>query len=140
MDELLAVLHHEQTCLVTVDMESLPQLTDEKARIASQLSDLAKQRYDVLGQASYDASEAGMEKWAQSAKAPAVVRDAWNTLLGSARDGKELNRVNGLLIQQQMSRNQNALHNLFANTQGGNFYGPDGQSTAKVGGRHLGAG
>ena len=140
VNALLDVLQEEQDCLVAADISRLPQMTDEKARIASRLSGLAKQRYDALAEAGFDASEAGMEKWANSANATVAVRDAWNELLSVARDGKERNRINGLMIQQQMSRNQNALHVLFAHAQGGNFYGPDGQATAKVGGRRLGAG
>lgn len=138
--ELLEVLQKEQDSLVAADVESLMNLTKDKARIASRMSDLAKQRYDVLAEAGFDASETGMQAWTDSAAATPAVRDAWKALLSLARSGKEHNRINGLLISQHMSSNQSALRVLYSHAQGGNFYGPDGQSTGKVGGRHLGAG
>lgn len=141
-EELLQILQKEQDCLVASDMVALTPLTDEKARVASRMSELAKQRYDVLAESGFDASETGMEMWVNSAEADAGVRDSWKDFLSLARAGKEHNRINGLLIHQHMVRNQNALNVLFTQVnQGGNFYGPDGQSSStKIGGRHLGAG
>jgi flagella synthesis protein FlgN len=139
-EALLAVLQKEQDVLVSADVSDLPNLTDEKARIASRMSSLANDRYNLVAEAGYEASEHGMEAWTKSGDATDAVRDAWNALLAVARDGKERNRVNGLLIQQYMARNQNALNVLLSHAQAGNVYGPNGQSsTSKIGGRHLGA-
>ena len=54
-----------------------------------------------------------------------------------ARQAKEINRVNGLLISSHIARNQSALNVLRVQTGSGNFYGPDGQATARGVGRGL---
>jgi flagella synthesis protein FlgN len=133
---LLELLKQEETSLIKADVEGVAKLTGEKARIAAQMSDLAKQRHQTLYAAGFEASETGMQAWLASTAATDADRDMWKELLSLAQNGKELNRVNGLLIAQQLACNQNALNILQGNPQGG-VYGPNGQSATKITGRHL---
>lgn len=134
---LLQLLQQEQAVLVNADVDGLVRLTEEKAKLAGRMSQLAKRRHQALGAAGFEASEAGMQAWLASQAASAADRNAWNELLAVMQSAKELNRVNGLLIGQHMARNQSALNILHGNAQGGPIYGPDGQATTKIGSRRL---
>lgn len=134
---LLELLRQEQTHLIDADVEGLSKLTEEKSRIATQMSELAKRRHGMLAAAGFDATESGMQAWVDNPAATTTDRDSWKELLELAQSAKELNRVNGLLISQHMGRNQSALNVLQGNSQGGSFYGPNGQSTTKIGSRRL---
>lgn len=134
---LLQLLKQEEESLVKADVEGVSQLTGEKSRLAAEMSELAQHRHKALLAAGFDASEAGMKAWLTSAAATATQSKAWDELLSLAQAGREQNRVNGLLITQHLACNQNALNVLQGNPQGGGVYGPNGQSTTKLGGRRL---
>ncbi|MDB5772388.1 MAG: flagellar protein FlgN [Burkholderia sp.] len=134
---LLELLRQEQTHLIDANAEGLGKVTEEKSRIAMRMAEMAKRRQAALTDAGFAATESGMQAWIQSPSATTTDRDAWNDLLELALSAKELNRVNGLLISQQIGRNQSALNVLQGHTQGGSFYGPNGQATAKFGSRRL---
>jgi len=136
-DSLLQLLKQEQDVLVNADVDGLVKLTGEKAKLAAQMSQLAKRRHGALTAAGFDATEAGMQAWLGSPWASADDNKAWKELLATMQSAKELNRVNGLLISQHMARNQSALGALQGSAQGGTFYGPDGQATTKIGSRRL---
>jgi flagella synthesis protein FlgN len=134
---LLELLRREQRHLINANVDSLAKATEEKSRIAAQMSELAKRRHRMLAAAGFEATESGMQAWAKSTAATEADRDSWKELLELAQAAKELNRVNGLLISQQIGRNQSALNVLQAALGGGSFYGPNGQSTTKIGSRRL---
>jgi flagella synthesis protein FlgN len=135
---LLELLRREQKYLVDADVEELVGLTDEKSRAAAHLSELAKHRHGILAAAGFEPTESGMQAWVESPASTASERDSWKGLRELAQSAKELNRVNGLLISQQIGRNQSAL-NVLHGAQGGSgsFYGPSGLSTTKIGSRRL---
>ena len=134
---LLQLLEQEETHLVNADVDRLSMVIEEKANAAMQMSELAKLRHTLLGSAGFEASDAGMQAWLNSAAAPAPALNTWKELLALAESGKERNRVNGLLITQQLACNQNALNVLQGVPQGGSVYGPNGQQTAKLVSRRL---
>jgi flagella synthesis protein FlgN len=137
LQRLLQLLKQEETCLVSTDVEGLSKLTLEKANLAAQMSELAKRRHNMLQAAGFKATDAGMDAWLASPAAIEADRNEWNELLSLAQTGKELNRVNGLLIAQHLACNQNALNALQGNAPGGEVYGPNGQPATKIGGRRL---
>ena len=63
--------------------------------------------------------------------------ERWNALIETARAAKEINRTNGLLINRHLTLNQNALKALRGDAMQESFYGPNGQSMAKLGSRNL---
>lgn len=134
---LLQLLKQEEACLIKADVEGMSKLTAEKASLATQMTELARQRSMVLRTAGYENSESGVTAWMNSPDATDNDRSTWTELLSLAQAGKELNRTNGLLIAQQIACNQSALNVLQGNAQGGNVYGPNGQTATKIGGRRL---
>lgn len=132
---LLQLLKQEQEHLIQANLEGLTAAVEEKTRTVARMTELALTRHRSLGAAGFSADESGMLAWVKTA--PPEAGKAWNDLLNLARDAKELNRTNGLLIGQHMSRNQNALSVLQGNQGGGTMYGPTGQTTSSGGSRTL---
>lgn len=132
---LLQLLKDEQDVLIRADVEELARLTEEKNKSIARMAELAQRRHRVLAATGFEASEAGMKVWLKSA-APAAAR-MWTSLLDVARQAKEQNRINGLLIGKHMARTQAALNILHGGQQAGNMYGPNGQSTGQAGSRKL---
>jgi flagella synthesis protein FlgN len=133
---LLAVLRQEQLKLVDADIDGLLDLTAEKTKAVARMSELANHRHRALAAAGFAASEAGMLAWLDGV-APADGRQHWQDLLSVLASAQELNRTNGLLINKQLTRNQQALNVLQGGAQAGNFYGPNGQATMTSIGRRL---
>lgn len=136
-NSLLQLLAQEQSRLVDVDVEGLSRLTGEKANIVARMTDLAKRRHRALAAAGFAADESGMLDWLNSPAAIGGVNQSWTQLLDIAQRAKELNRTNGLMIGQQIARNQGALNILQGDRQGGPIYGPNGQSASQSGSRRL---
>ena len=129
---LLDLLRQEQHLLVTADVDSLPALTTRKTALVTQMTLLSAQRHRSLGKCGYAAEEAGMDAWiAASGEAREESAALWQALLKHTREAKELNRINGMLINKQLGNAQDALQAL--RPQGrpaNNFYGPGGISTS----------
>jgi flagella synthesis protein FlgN len=54
--------------------------------------------------------------------------DAWKALLQLTREAKEINRLNGMLLNKHLSYTQGALNALRPVPQAGKLYGPSGQT------------
>jgi flagellar biosynthesis protein FlgN len=134
---LLQLLKQEQEHLINADLEALTTLTEEKAKVVARMTELAQQRHRALGANGFEAGETGMQAWLNSRAAAPAVEKTWQDLLTLAKQAKELNRTNGLLIGQHMARNQNALNVLQGDPHGGTMYGPNGQSTSQSSSRRL---
>ncbi|MYM23990.1 flagellar protein FlgN [Duganella sp. FT135W] len=130
MSTLLDLLRQEQQLLVAAEIEGLPAVTSRKTALVTQMTLLSAQRHRSLGKSGFPAEEAGMDAWiAASGEARAESADLWQALLQHTREAKELNRVNGMLINKQMGHTQGALQALNPKG-GGNFYSPGGISTS----------
>lgn len=128
---LVELMKVEQGYLVASDIDGLQSITEQKAKIVAQVSELAQQRHRALAIAGFAPEEKNMQAWLSSINQENVSA-AWEQLLSITKAAKELNRVNGILVNKQLSYNQNALEALQAPIQskvGSNFYGPNGQST-----------
>ncbi len=126
MAALLDILKQEQQHLVAADIESLPDLTAEKSALVAQMAALANARHSALGAAGFLAQEAGMEAWI-AALNDDVATHLWQTLLADTHEAKELNRINGMLINKHMSHTQGALQALRPKAAAANnLYGPSG--------------
>ncbi|MES2263438.1 MAG: flagellar protein FlgN [Pseudomonadota bacterium] len=124
---LLAVLQQEQQYLLAADIEALTLLTPQKSALVNDMAVLASQRHGALGAAGYPAEEAGMEAWI-AASGDAEAAPLWQQVLQQTRNAKELNRLNGMLINKHLSHTQGALQALRPQAQS-NVYGPSGLST-----------
>ena len=126
---LVELMKQEQQYLVALDADGLAELTPKKNTLVAGLAALSKQRHAALSAAGCAASEAGMEPWLAVAGND-TVRAQWEEMLGLAREAKELNRVNGMLISKQMAHNQGVLNALRTPTGAatGAIYGASGQT------------
>lgn len=137
LQALQALILQEQTTLVQGLADQLPALISAKSILVAQIATLADARHQRLALAGWEASERGMQQAIDDLDDSDVTL-LWNQLLALAATVKENNRLNGMLISKQMLHNQNTL-NIFSGKVGGNFYGPDGQSSVKATSRTFGA-
>ncbi len=136
---LIELMKVEQAYLVAADINGLQSITEQKSKIVAQVSELAQQRHRALAMAGFAPEEQNMQAWLASINQDKVSA-AWQDLLTITKAAKELNRVNGILVNKQLSYNQKALDTLQAPIHaetGGNFYGPNGQSTAYSASRRV---
>jgi flagella synthesis protein FlgN len=108
IEALVELMKQEQQFLVAADADGLAGLTPRKVALVQELAQLSRERHLALGAAGFAASEAGMEPWL-AAQADESLRAIWAQLLAHTADAKELNRVNGMLINRQMAHNQTVL-------------------------------
>jgi len=129
IDALVELMKQEQSFLVAADADGLGGLTARKGVLVQELAQLSRQRHAALGQAGFAASEAGMDPWL-AAQGDEAARGAWAALLALTADAKELNRVNGMLINRQMAHNQTVLNALRTPTAApeSTLYGAKGQT------------
>jgi flagella synthesis protein FlgN len=126
---LVELMKQEQQLLIDADADGLAALTPQKAQLVQQMAALAAARHRALGVAGFAASESGMEPWL-AVSGDATVRERWDRLLELTREAKELNRVNGMLINKQMAHTQNVLNALRPASASGEagVYGASGQT------------
>lgn len=134
---LLELLKQEQERLLAADIDQLPLLIEEKAKLVARMTELANNRYTALAAAGFEPREAGMKAWID--KTAGKAGQAWHQLISLAQAAKELNRINGILINRHISNNQMSLNVLRGNT-GQTFYGPNGQSSVNTTVRGLAIG
>lgn len=127
LSDLLTLLGREQKHLLKADVDAIQVVLEEKSLLLQQLNLAAKQRYDALAAHGYEANEAGMEAWVQHEAKPAISA-SWTNFQKSLNEAKEMNRLNGLLIAKNFSRNQELLNLLQGNSGADAVYGKDGQS------------
>ena len=128
MAALLELLKQEQRLLVAAEIDGLPAVTSKKTALIAQMTLLSAQRHRALGKAGFPAEEAGMEAWI-AADADERIAQSWKLLLEHTREAKELNRVNGMLINKQMGHTQGALQALQPLSSGANnVYSASGMS------------
>jgi flagella synthesis protein FlgN len=125
INELLDLLKQEQQSLVAADIDTLSALTPRKSELLGRLGTLAAGRHAALGSAGFEAREAGMETWLCAHGTPDD-KALWNDVLAQIREAKELNRLNGMLLNKQLSHTQGALQALRPPSPAGAVYGPTG--------------
>lgn len=128
---LIDLMKQEQQFLVAADSNGLETVTPLKNQLIEQMALLAGQRHKRLADDGFLASELGMESWLERMSSPEVSA-TWQQLLDRTRDAKELNRVNGMLINKQLAQNQTLINAMRApaGAADAGFYGPSGQATS----------
>ncbi len=128
---LLALLTREQSHLVKADVVAIEAILDEKSVLLQQLNLAARSRYDALAANGFEANEAGMDAWVQR-QAKKSISLSWAKFQKALSEAKELNRLNGVLINKHFNRNQELLNHLQGNTGADSVYGRDGQAKSQV--------
>lgn len=135
--EFTALLQQEQQALVTGVVEGFESLATAKLGIADRLNALSNAREQSLRRAGLPEGRQGMDAWLATQQASA--RSDWQSLLNTAAEARRLNELNGKLIAERLSNNQQALSILTAATNRAALYGPDGQTHVSGAGRKLGS-
>jgi flagella synthesis protein FlgN len=125
---LLEVLKQEQQCLISADIDALTNLTPTKSALVNDMAVLASQRHSALGAAGFKPEEAGMEAWIAASGDPGA-QQFWRDVLELTREAKEMNRINGTLINKHLNLTQSALQSLRPQNPATNMYGPTGQTS-----------
>lgn len=125
---ILELMKSEQQFLIGADADGLSSITPRKLQLAQQMAELARLRHKALDAAGYPALDAGMEPWLAAAGNDEL-RSQWRQLLDLTREAKELNRVNGMLVNKQMAHTQAMLNALRpAGNGAAAVYGPGGHA------------
>jgi flagella synthesis protein FlgN len=129
MTSLLEVMKQEQAFLVSANTDGLTEVTPRKTSLITELAALASARHAALGAAGFAPREAGMETWLDSGPDAAAAAQ-WQALLTLTAEAKEMNRVNGMLINKQLTHNMNLINAMRqpANGSDSGMYGPSGQA------------
>jgi len=130
VNQLLSDLQKEQAALVVSDIDAIEQLIDKRLVLLQQLSVAAKNRYDALAQQGFEANEKGMAQWLK-AQAKPILNRAWETFQKALVQAKELNRLNGVLINKHFNRNQQVLGHLQGESVRTDTYGKNGQAKSQ---------
>ncbi|MEJ7806750.1 MAG: flagellar protein FlgN [Telluria sp.] len=135
---MIDLMKQEQQFLVAANTDGLGTLTPLKTQLVEQMATLAARRHASLEKDGCEASEVGMNAWVQRINDP-VISTSWQHVLEKMRDARELNRINGMLINKQMTHNQMLIQAMRtpADAADTGFYGPSGQATAVSSKRRL---
>lgn len=131
LTDLVALLEKEQRTLVDMDIDEMERILDQKSVLIQHITTSSRHRHQALAKAGFDASENGMANWV---RVNAREHAAWETFQANLEKAKELNRVNGQVINQHFKRNQQAVNQLQGNKANASagLYGANGQtSTAR---------
>jgi flagellar biosynthesis protein FlgN len=128
VDELMFLLSREQISLVDADINAIEDLLNEKGALIQRISASAKLRYQALAKSGYKANENGMQEWVES-QPDTKQRMLWKDFQATLEQAKELNRLNGQLINKHFNRNQQILNQLQGKSVNTNRYGPNGQTS-----------
>ena len=132
------LLQREQRTLQQADISVLISLTNEKAHRMQQLAQMADARKRWLVTFGHTSDRSGIECVLPDYPAASEV---WKDLLQLAEMAMQLNKINGILTDQRLRYNQQALAVLQAATpRNSGLYGSDGQPQTLSGGRQLGEG
>lgn len=134
VERFVTLLTQESDCLKNGTIEPLPTIVLEKEKLAVELNKLAQQRAACLTDAGLANDRTGMDQWLARHATQKVVHDTWQRILSLAAKARELNRLNGTLIELRAQYNDRALEILQARGRDGalDLYGPDGLTSANV--------
>ncbi len=129
VQQFVSLLKLEQTSLSNGNIDNLPEFAEQKNKFSIHLSNIAAQRNTALSAQGFAADRAGVEAWLAKYPEEQSARKAWQKILSLAADAREMNRLNGELIQMRLQYISKALEALHSGSKSLDLYGPDGQST-----------
>lgn len=129
VQQFVDLLKLEQAALSNGNIDDLPAFAEQKNKLASHLNQFATQRNTSLAAQGFGADRTGVESWCAKYPDDKTGKKAWTKILSLAGEARELNRLNGELIQMRMQYNTKALEALQGGRNSLDLYGPDGHST-----------
>jgi len=129
VNELMFLLSREQISLVAGDIDAIEELLDEKSILLQSINASVQVRYQALSKLGYEPNENGMKVWVDGNTETKQLM-LWQDFQQTLEQAKELNRVNGQLINKHFSRNQQFLNHLQGTSSNTSIYGPNGQTSS----------
>lgn len=139
IQQFVSLLKLEQTSLSNGNVDNLPEFAEQKSKFSIHLNSIAEQRNAALTAQGFAADRAGIEAWCAKFPEEQSTKKAWLKILALAGEARELNRLNGELIQMRLQYISKALEALQSGNKSLDLYGPDGQSTPTDSRRIYGA-
>lgn len=137
--DFVELLQHEQSLLTENDIEPLLILAEQKSARALKLNELAEVCRRLLGKIIPSLDSAAIQAWLEVNSREGLAM--WQEVRALAEQAKQLNNINGELIQMKLRHNQQVLAALSGAVNQASLYGADGQSNFSSGtGRSLGSG
>lgn len=128
LTDLVALLEKEQRTLVDMDIDEMERILDQKSALIQRITESSRKRHQALANAGFEASENGMANWVRANEGE---HTAWQTFQTHLAKAKELNRVNGQVINQHFKRNQQSLNQMQGQpiNKSAGLYGANGQTS-----------
>jgi len=137
--DFVELLQREQGLLTENSIDPLLILAEQKSARAVKLNELAEMCRRQLEKIIPSLDSAAIEAWLEANSREGLAM--WQEVRTLAEQAKQLNNINGELIQMKLRHNQQALAALSNAVSQANLYGSDGQTSFTPGtGRSLGSG
>ncbi len=121
----IEILKKEEDALVQGKIDDVDFLASDKTRLVEKLTQLGEQRSQYLLSQGLSTDSAGMNEWLEK---HVDAQTLWNELLQLAKNAKQINQTNGLVISAQLQHNQRAFSALQSAAGNISMYGPKGQA------------
>ena len=128
--QFIELFKREEALLRQGGSDEIFRLVTEKETLATQLSGITAQRGTLLTALGLTPDRQGLEAWCASHPEAGETLRTWSDIVALADEARELQRLNGELINIHMRYNVQALEALQSGARSLNLYGPDGQSKA----------
>lgn len=128
LDALAQLLSDERQALSVgeVNGQQLNDIAARKQALLDELDRLEAQRRTAQRKLGYPDGRLGAEQAAKDASC----LEEWHAMREQAEHVRQLNELNGSLVQMRLSHNQRTL-NFLHEAAGKSLYGPDGQSNRR---------
>ncbi|HRE16839.1 MAG TPA: flagellar protein FlgN [Rhodocyclaceae bacterium] len=137
LESFAALLAEERVALENGNADALPALAQKKNPIVAALSAAGVQRNQFLRQQGHPEDIAGIDAWLAAHADAKPLQTVWQRFLQTARQARELNSLNALLLSQQLQATNEALAFFGQEAQRQALYGADGQPSLLTGNRVI---
>lgn len=131
VNRLLLALKNEQTALVATDIDAIEALLDERSALLQSINIAAKNRYEALAINGFEPNEFGMIAWLKR-QGKTAIKEAWENFQKALNQAKEMNRLNGILINRHFNRNQQILNQLQNPSSADSIYSRNGHTKSSL--------
>jgi flagella synthesis protein FlgN len=136
LERFVDLLKREEALLVANQTDSLLALAAEKTAQYRSLQRISDERVTHFARARLALTPANI---AAALAGQPLSLSTWQAVIKLARDAHARNKLNGQLITERLSNNQQALSTLLMAAEQPQIYGPDGHSRLGASSRHLGS-
>ena len=128
-------LLREQQILRNGTTEGLAEISAEKLSLVDSLNIAGAERARTLSSSDNDLID--MQSWFAARPAEREAAELWKILLGTAREARDLNALNGNLIQVLHQKTSDALSILTQGKVDQSLYSSNGQTSQSTGSRII---